>query len=489
MAILKNTTINDTGSILLPRGGTEARPGGTGVYTFLNEYWNSGNHTWVCPIGVTSIEYLVVAGGGGGGSGYTSQNNGGGGGGGGVLTGTVTVTPGSTYTIAVGAGGDANANGGNSYITGTGVNITAIGGGKGGGLIPTVAGGNGGSGGGGAPNGPTAGGLGTAGQGNNGAAGNPASPYHGGGGGGAGGAGVTVGGTGGIGIQSSIEGTAKYYGGGGGGGADTNAGQGGLGGGGNGGLPSSTLPTAGAAYTGGGGGGGASQGNAISGAAGGSGIIIIKQAVPSAATSMLRYNTTNNRPEVYTGSGWKNTTTPGGMWLYYDEGIYAHAYTANWNNATVYSMADFGGLGYVTAHGHVPATNLTLTLNNLPSHSMVRYKVFWHCVDSLDTETSNLYLTNASGTETEFFRFTKLYSTSGFNTVVLQSGADAFWSGTQTYTYAPWTGSSQDGYITFDSGYYAHAGSSFSARHYIGADQAVADESMYLSHVQLWLKA
>lgn len=209
----------------------------------------------------------------------------------------------------------------------------------------------------------------------------------------------------------------------------------------------------------------------------------------SLTAGMLRYNTDNNKFELYNNSVWKNSDTPSGIWLYYDEDIYAQAYTANWNNSTVYSMTNFGGLGYVTAHGHVASTNFTLTLNNLPSHTMIRYRVFWHCVDSLDTETSNLYLMNSSGSETEFLRFTKALGTSGITTVVIASGAQATWSGTQTYSYAPWTGSSLDGYINFDSGYYAHALSSFTARHYIGADQTADDEAMYLSHVQVWLKA
>jgi hypothetical protein len=56
---------------------------------------------WVCPTGVTEVEWLIVAGGGGGGN-----NNGGGGGAGGYRTGTgLSVTAGTTYTVTVGAGG------------------------------------------------------------------------------------------------------------------------------------------------------------------------------------------------------------------------------------------------------------------------------------------------------------------------------------------------------------------------------------------------
>jgi hypothetical protein len=65
------------------------------VYTF------QATSVFEVPTGVTEVDYLVVAGGGGGGLGI-----GGGGGGGGFLTGTGhPVTPGTPYTITVGAGG------------------------------------------------------------------------------------------------------------------------------------------------------------------------------------------------------------------------------------------------------------------------------------------------------------------------------------------------------------------------------------------------
>ena len=73
------------------------------------EFKSVGSTTWTVPDGVTSIEYLVVGGGGGGGNGY--DNGGGGGGGGGmVLTGTLSVTPGSILNITVGDGGLGGAN-------------------------------------------------------------------------------------------------------------------------------------------------------------------------------------------------------------------------------------------------------------------------------------------------------------------------------------------------------------------------------------------
>ncbi len=206
----------------------------------------------------------------------------------------------------------------------------------------------------------------------------------------------------------------------------------------------------------------------------------------SPATGYTRYNTDYNKPEFWNGSIWTVLGYPY-PYLYYDEGTYASAYTGNWNNATTYSMNQFGGLGYVNAHGHQASTNFTLTLNNLPPHNTIRYRVYWHCVDSLDNETSYLYCTNSSGTETEKFRFTKVYNVDGYSAVVVDTGVRHNWSGSQSYSYAPWSGASIDGFINIDTGYYAHTGSSFSARHYIGADQGADDEAMYLSHVQVWL--
>ena len=85
---------------------------------------------WVAPPGVTSVEYLVVAGGGGGCGAGSSGATGAGGGAGGYRSGTgLTVTANQTYTIVVGAGGAGpgyfplafGGNGSNSGIYSTGV--------------------------------------------------------------------------------------------------------------------------------------------------------------------------------------------------------------------------------------------------------------------------------------------------------------------------------------------------------------------------------
>ncbi|WP_395050425.1 GEVED domain-containing protein [Flavobacterium sp.] len=202
--------------------------------------------TWVCPKDVTSIQVEAWgAGGGGGGSSNTSGYRGAGGGGGAYKkTTSITVTPGTSYTITVGTGGIAgtiSANGGaggNSTIvnSSTSATIFTVNGGSGGETQTTATA-------------PTAGAAGTGGtyNGGNGYAG--ASGTGGGGGGGAGtssngntatsatGATAGTGGTGtggtggGCGSGGGGEGCpGTTYGGGGGGGNKSKIGGAGAGG-------------------------------------------------------------------------------------------------------------------------------------------------------------------------------------------------------------------------------------------------------------------
>jgi len=172
-------------------------------------------------------EYLIIAGGGAGG-----YYNGGGGGAGGLLTATgLSLTGGNEYTVTVGDGGPSQTtynaqgdDGDDSILSGTGIStLTAVGGGGGSAVDPSLdEGRDGGSGGGGCNGG--VGGSGTTDQGYDGGDGINAAPAYGsGGGGGAGAVGAdgtsSVGGDGGIGIQSDIieTGTNVWYAGGGGG--------------------------------------------------------------------------------------------------------------------------------------------------------------------------------------------------------------------------------------------------------------------------------
>ena len=261
-------------------------------------------------------DVLIVAGGGG----TTTLCGSGGGGGGGILSGTLSITPGTGYSIQVGAGGtgstgpgyttgytngansflDASGAGGNTFTANGGGYSAGAGGSFDGGVWPTSgnAGGSGGGGGGYYGNGSaTTGGASTqpnisplTGYGQAGGSHVSTSPadYVGAGGGGAGGAGQDVnysnnnGGNGGVGHISTIitttmastnsvgevSGSDVYYAGGGGGQGASGNGTGGLGGG-------ADQLTNGTAATGGGG-GGATCGNSGGGNTGGSGVLIIK---------------------------------------------------------------------------------------------------------------------------------------------------------------------------------------------------------------------
>lgn len=218
-------------------------------------YTATGSTTWTAPLGVTSVNYLVVGGGGGGGQ--AADNAGAGGGGAGmVLTGNITVAPGASYTVTVGDGGAGGNSGSNVGAQGGTVGsnsvfatITALGGGGGYasrsnttlvgaaqvGSTTAATGGGGGPGGGG-----------------------------GAGGGGSTGAGTdnsgATGGTGGAGTVSTITGSSVTYGAGASGG---NAG-------------SQNGGVAGTNNTGnGGGGGGATSANYRAGGKGGSGIVVL----------------------------------------------------------------------------------------------------------------------------------------------------------------------------------------------------------------------
>jgi hypothetical protein len=246
--------------------------------------------TSVIPV---STEYLVVAGGGGGGLGNGSYREGGGGGGaGGFKTGTLTLTPGTSYTITVGAKGSGRTgstgfgtNGGDSIFS----TITSTGGGAG--APHDTSGAAGGSGGGAGCQGSSGGNASPAGQGNAGGAGYQGSAAGAGGGGGAGGAGASgtsagggAGGAGGAGLSSSITGSAVLYAAGGGGGAHVTSGAaGGVGAGRGGGQQTSVTATAASDNTGSGGGGGPDTTNV--GRDGGSGVVILKY--PSTKTPIV----------------------------------------------------------------------------------------------------------------------------------------------------------------------------------------------------------
>lgn len=208
----------------------------------------------------------------------------------------------------------------------------------------------------------------------------------------------------------------------------------------------------------------------------------------SPVAGMMRFNTTFSRNEFYNGTTWvvQGYNFP---YRYYNENARADLYTANWSNTTTYSMYQFGGLGYATAHGwNGVATTYTLSLTNLPPHQTIRYRVYFHMVNSLDGETNYLDVSNASGVATRIMTFTKVYNTNP-SVSYLAPGASTSFSGNQSYSYAPWepTIPQINGYSIIDTGYYPHNLTTFTADNRLGADQVAADEAEYLTNVEVWL--
>ncbi len=195
-------------------------------------YTTAGSYSWVAPSGVTSVAVVAVGGGGGG-------TRGGGGGGGELRYGNaISVTPGNSYAVVVGARGTSAvglfcaSNGGNSTFN---TSTVVANGGKGYNFcISTTPGGSGGTGTGG---------------------GNGGSARTGGAGGGGGAGGYA--GTGGFGGYCGSQ--TAGSGGAGGGGANANSSNSGGGGGG---VGLYGQGSNGAAGTGCGGGGGGSSGGA-----------------------------------------------------------------------------------------------------------------------------------------------------------------------------------------------------------------------------------
>jgi gliding motility-associated-like protein len=256
-----NQTVSVSGSVTSIALPTVSSP-------TVQSFTTLGASTWTAPVGVTSIEYLVVGGAGGGATGY--DNAGGGGGGAGMaLSGRFSVTPGTTYPIYIGDGGlgGANARANNWGVNGENssfATITALGGNKGKGCRSVdIAGvaqstncssaiGGGGSGGG------------FGGKGGGGAVGNGSNNAS------------ATGGAGGTGLSSSITGSAITYGIGGAGGNNGTV----------------TTGTNGAANTGNGGkGGSALSSSSAAGGKGGSGIVIIKYATQATTINYCQNET------------------------------------------------------------------------------------------------------------------------------------------------------------------------------------------------------
>lgn len=168
------------------------------------------------------------------------------------------------------------------------------------------------------------------------------------------------------------------------------------------------------------------------------------------------------------------------------------ARTDFWDNKSTFYMDNIAGLGPVLMHGTAPLTTYTFSIS-LPSHIKVRYRVFWHMVDSLDNELSTItidgklyasFRKSGSWNGRTFLGKPPTYETNLFS--------QSQWFPTK-YSYSPWavaTGNWQssqlvNGFVAFDTGWIDHTAGKFTAAHYFGYDQDPTDEAMYLSNVRL----
>jgi hypothetical protein len=201
------------------------------------------------------------------------------------------------------------------------------------------------------------------------------------------------------------------------------------------------------------------------------------------------------------GTYWLNLTgTPAqyyvdmtsGAYAYYNEGTDCRNFIANWNDSGVYNMTSCATFGNCYIHGWGgSARTYTLTLANLPTHTLLRVSANIHMIDSWDGETNYVNVTADNNSQQEFIRWTKSYGNNNIGGIV--QGTALFPNNTytyynaQSYSYSPLGYSTNNGYVTVNSGLYSHTRSNLTANFYTGLDQATSDESYYISHVKIEL--
>lgn len=363
--------------------------------------------TWTAPTGVTQITVECWGGGGGGGAATINSNGGGGGAGGAYAKSTLTVVPGTGYTVTIGAAGSAGTssavNGGSGGNTWFSTNTTVIA--KGG------SGGTGNNGAGGA--GTSSGSIGNVATyaGGSGVTGSSSGAGGGGGGAGSGGAGGNASGT--------TGGTGTATGGG-------NGGAGGASGGNNSGTAGSTY--------GGGGGGGFRNTSSRNGGAGAAGRIVITYVTPPTITTFSPSSTCSGTGASVSITGTNYTGASSVTFNSVSVSFVVNSSTSI--TATVPSSGISTGSIVVTNGGNYGTSSSNFTVNALPSiSSQPSSSSQSYCQNSTATALS-VTAAAGSGTISNYKWYSNTTNSNSGGTLVATHTSSA-----TTDTYTPSTGS------------------------------------------------
>jgi hypothetical protein len=186
--------------------------------------------------------------------------------------------------------------------------------------------------------------------------------------------------------------------------------------------------------------------------------------------------------------------TGGGERVWYTEGTDCRDFMSNWNySSELYNMTRLGPFGNSWVHGWggSPRT-YELTLNNIPSHTAIRYTAKYHLVDSWDNEYNEVRITNGPSNvdSRTYASWRKTWNRNYIDNASVNYGATINFITGIDYSYEPWNGSNDStmGYVDFDSDWQDHNASSIRIYSRTDLNQGQSDEAYYISHATLWIR-